>query len=538
MIFKSLFKTIFLLPYGQQLLRPTAAIWVFFMSVLAISMAMIEGIVWAATTNLILPPGFTVITVAIGVFVAIFIWIFDASLITLDLSTPIYHLNKKEKLNFFSRLLKNIFSKKLGWGIAARMLVLAGSIFITAPLLGQIFLEKEISRRMEKYNADQISTLVQSKEQEYNDQIEALEKKKALLETELKLEISGQSNTKSFGYGPVARTIDKQLQSTSAEIERLTVKKQAEIDKILSGSPLEVSRQYGLENLKDNFETRNFIQETIRSESNGYTKSELLAAIFLGFIFIVMSILKIFQGKSVEIYYNDQLQELYEKYKRGYFNDILESKEFPSGEASMSPYRFHDWIYNTFVTSKEMDILEKRTRQAESDIDNAIQVFDDNESLQNQRIDKLLDEQTSIIKEQESLTDQIRQRETAIRTIHSELTELPRKIKELEDAIKQHSVPGSTAEGFKMLSDLTIQQKVLEEQLGKNQAELQTLEKQLLAINRRFDHQQTLINEEQKVLENLTNIRHRAQVDQLKLTEEELIAALERLRAHKEDKSD
>ena len=537
-MFKTFFKTLFLLPYGKQLLRPTAAIWIFFMSVLALSMATIEGIVWAATTSLILPPGYFFVTIAIGVFVGVFIWIFDASLVTLDLSKPIYQLDKQEKLPFFSRILRSIFSKKLGWGIATRLLVLAASILITAPLLGQIFLEKEIERRMEKFNSDQVASLIQEKQQFYDQQIFNLEEKKQNLEEELKLEISGQSNTKSYGYGPVARTIDQQLQATSAEIERLTLKKESEIDFILSSDPQNTARQFGLETLKDNFETRHFIQETLRQESNGYTKSELLAAIFLGFIFVVMSILKIFQGKSVEIYYNDQLQELYDKYQRGYFNDILEPKEHPTGEAAMSPYRFHDWIYNTFVASKELDLIDKKTRQAESDIDNAIKVFDDNEVNQGERIGKLLEEQSSILKEQESLTDQIRQRETAIRTIHQDLAELPRKIKELEEAIKQQTIPNSTAEGFKMLSDLSIQQKVLEEQLGKNQAELEKLERQLTNINLRFDHTQSLLQEEQKLLEDLTGIRHRAQVDQLKLTEEDLTNALKRLRASKEAKTD
>ena len=149
----SIFRTLFLRPYGQNLLRPTASIWIFFMSLLALCLAVIEGMVWGFTSSIILNEELKYVPIFIGIIVGVFIWIFDASLIQLDTSKPIFDTGKPHGKNAISRFFSAMFSSsRLAWGILARITILCISLYFTAPMLGQLFLDKEITQRMNAGN--------------------------------------------------------------------------------------------------------------------------------------------------------------------------------------------------------------------------------------------------------------------------------------------------------------------------------------------------------------------------------------------------
>lgn len=528
-------KTMLLLPYGRQLLRPTAGVWIFFMSVLAVCMATVEGSVWGITSSVILPPEYQLATVVIGILVGVFIWIFDASLITFDTSMPIYKLDKPEKLSFLHSIFSSLFGRKLGWGILTRLLILSLSVFVTAPLLGQIFLDKEITRRIDDYNNTLVSQAIEVKSKEYQLEIQALKDKQDNLENDLKTEIAGDGQSGSYGYGPVAKQIERQLESTKERLLQINDERDQALTEISNMDVDTLTKTFGLSVKKDNFETRTAIQDEIRDDLSGAPKSEILAVIFLVLIFSVMVILKIFQGKSVEIYYNDQLQELYEKYLGGYFNDVLPEKELPSSAAPMSPYRFNDWIYNTFAASKETDVLLKKNKQAEADIDDAIANFQRSELDQQQRVNELRDQRRTILAEQDLLLAKRQNHEVQYKSLTAELTDIPARVEGVENAIKDQNIVGGTSEAFKMLNELTLKKRMLESELEKSDVEKRVIDRQLEMVDQQLLQNQVLIDQELKVLASLTETRHRLQLDQLDIIEEEMSHALSRLKQARAD---
>lgn len=522
------------MPYGRNLLRPTASVWIFFMSILAVSIAIIEAMVWGLTSSIILPDELQYATLFIGILVGIFVWIFDASLITLDTSKPIFNPKNNSNKSFMAKFFSAVFSKKLGLGILARLAVLSISLYFTAPMLGQLFLEKEITRRMDAVNNSKISELVISTETQYNEKIDKLESQKEVLQADLRSEISGKSGAR-YGYGPVAKEIDRQILDTTENLERLKKEKNEALLKITSATPEEIAKARGLTLDQDNYETRNRIQQTIHEETGGKVKSEELAKIFLILVFSVMVILKIFQGKSVEVYYNDQLQELYEKYLTGYFNPLLEKKEWPDGETPMAPYRFHDWIYHTFVTSKDADLFMNEMLKAETQVLDTIENFNVNEQSQTKRIYNLQDQYDQILEKKYNLIAQQQQAELEASKIKTQTDRLSKKIQVAENdlAAKEDVVDDKDYDNIIQLKSQLLELNAKYEKLD---AEKNLSTRKLETTEKLLEQTKDFLDEEHAILDNLVKTRHRLQLDQIKIIEQDVDIAIDKLRNNKQNK--
>jgi len=429
-------RTIFLLPYGKQLLRPAAGTWAILMALLAGVMATVEGYVWMTISKIILPSEYILISIVLGIIVFALIWIFDASLITLDLSEPIYKIKKKDKKSWLIMFFTGLFSKKLGWGVAFRVIVVTTSILVTAPLLSQIFLEKEILRRIDEHNRAIVADFKAKTDGDYNRKISALRTEVNQAKKRFQEEVAGVGTSGRYGFGITAKTIQQHTDDLEMQFNMLNTERSNFIREIEKQRTEEIIKKYKLEGgWFDNFETRNMVHKKIKEDYKGIPKSEVLASVFLGLLFLVMVVLKIFQPTCIDIYYNDQLHEMYDKYVKGFFNSKLNRNEHPGGISPMDAHRFEEWIYYTWIKTKDNDEKEAEKSQIKHKLEDLLGEFEHKEAKQKEAIKAVkidieetkVDIEKLIVKQQEFNNRKVCKEHEFV-TIKESLDELKRQL--------------------------------------------------------------------------------------------------------------
>jgi hypothetical protein len=99
-----------------------------------------------------------------------------------------------------------------------------------------------------------------------------------------------------------------------------------------------------------------------------YTKTEWAVRAFLGFLFLALFILKMFEPRSVRIYLNESLQEEWKRYQAGAF-DVWLSKVDKSNSrpSAMTPFRFYELMVNVYPAVRAEDINRRRSMKVEED---------------------------------------------------------------------------------------------------------------------------------------------------------------------------
>jgi hypothetical protein len=85
---------------------------------------------------------------------------------------------------------------------------------------------------------------------------------------------------------------------------------------------------------------------------------------FLGFLFVALVLLKLFEPRSVKVYFSEWLQDLYRQYQGGLFDPHLDFAERSIGSAPMTPLRFEDWCLNTYpaIRARNVDTVKAGER--------------------------------------------------------------------------------------------------------------------------------------------------------------------------------
>ena len=95
-----------------------------------------------------------------------------------------------------------------------------------------------------------------------------------------------------------------------------------------------------------------------------YRTAKTAITAFLAFIFAALVLLKLFQPRSVRIYYNEKLQDLHREYLAGHLNKWIGAPEqSENGRSQMSPLRFEDWCVNTYSVVRNEDIKRRDSRK-------------------------------------------------------------------------------------------------------------------------------------------------------------------------------
>jgi hypothetical protein len=331
--------------YGDNLASAGARFWIVCASILIVIMATAEAVAWGYVASFfgeslwlrVLASGF------VGLSVFAIIWILDATFMTLDLKRSRY----EESLHNRSMDNRNGDRVRFWTGIASRLLLVSGSLYLSAPFVAQLIFQQDIDSRIQVLNASRVSQQRSLLEAEGVQRLESLQAQQRQLEEQRIAEAAGQGPSGRYGRGPAVRTIELRLEELAGEIATAKQEQSAELFAFDQLTPDQIEQRYGVGLLGRGLQTRGEVLDQILAEDS-YQNAELAVRAFLFFLFVGLLILKLFQPRSVEVYYSEQLQSLYRRYLGGAFDPVLEPAERPDGTAPMDALRFEDWCLNTY----------------------------------------------------------------------------------------------------------------------------------------------------------------------------------------------
>lgn len=398
--------------YGAQLLEPSAALWIVFVRILIVAMALTEAISWGYAGKFLMPGTFGswVASLFVGTIIFVFVCAMDASFMTLDRSGK---MTPKALTNFgstgnvappgsevtFGDRLKSVLSGgviKMVGGSAARLLLLSSSLYITAPFIALIVFEKDIDAQI----TSNFSRKVELKSKELKQQINVERKERserttflASQEAELRETLKNRENEmneemrnpETRGYGPIAKQFESQIRVTRTQLQ----KKQDELAEYRKGSfptPSEteliefttrvsarnyevLSSRWGINVDPNSFVVRNAIIKEEIEPTPEYRKAETAIQAFLGFIFIGLLTLKIYEPHAVKIYFNAALQSDWARYQAKMFDDYLLFEERSVAKpCGMTTFRFEVFVVTELPRLLALSEMKRADRRARIDI--------------------------------------------------------------------------------------------------------------------------------------------------------------------------
>ena len=342
-------------PYGDELLTRSADFWLFSARLIILTMATAEAIAWGYMGALMSRSYPLLAAAAAGLFVFILVWIVDATFMTLDLSRGFYErvlLGKDE-----SPLREKL---KLAGGIAARVAIVSASLFITAPFLAQAIFAADVESERARRNAGAVAAKRAEIEQPLVARGAELRREQQLLEQQRVQEAAGVGLSGKYGRGPAVETIERQLEEKRGEIAAVEASRAAALARFDRLAPPQLEQQYGVRFLTPGVQSSGeLLQELLKNPQ--FTGAELAIRAFLAFLFLGLLILKVFQPRSVAVYFNEQLHSIHDEYRKGLFDSYLPEAERASAGGSMEPLRFEDWCLNTYSVIRKED---ERRREA------------------------------------------------------------------------------------------------------------------------------------------------------------------------------
>ena len=160
---------------------------------------------------------------------------------------------------------------------------------------------------------------------------------------------------------------------------------------------------------------------------------------FLTFLFLGLVILKLFQPRSVGIYFSEQLQSLYTDYSQGKFDEYLDAHDGARSGTPMTPQRFEEWCLTSYRDVRLLDEQRRASEQAIQTHERKMRTWVDELRIQSELLDTKR-------KRYETLSAEIIDTEARLQLLNTQVEterqELARSTKTLE-AITEHIATGT-----------------------------------------------------------------------------------------------
>ena len=361
--------------YGDHLLTSQAAFWIACASVLIVIMASAEAVAWGYVASFMAQGGPRwVVALLVGLAVFSIIWILDATLMTLDLR------RSRDDTTLLGRKGNEASRRLERWrflgGLSARLLLVLGSLYLSAPFLAQLVFYDDIEARIASENLGAVAAVRARLEADHLAQREALEQERRGLFEASVAEAAGRGPSQRSGRGPAVETLERQIAQVDQSLEASQTRFTQELSAFDALNPEQVAERYGVALAGGGLEARGAILDQLL-EGEEYDHAEWSLRAFLFFLFVALLILKLFQPRSVEVYFSERLQSLYRQYLGGVFDSQLAAAERPSGSAPMDPLRFEDWCLSSYAlhrqeeqerreSARKLVRLEQRVEQLQS----------------------------------------------------------------------------------------------------------------------------------------------------------------------------
>jgi|GEM_PF-1218335 len=376
-------RLISLKPYGDELLTPMVASWIFIVTVLVLIMASSEALSWAYFASFFFNDWHRFPSAGItGAIVFFVVWSVDVSLLTLDRGKAHYeqHLYGHAKASSWKEF------SKTGVGIALRLVIVMGSLYFTSPYLTQLIFTRDISKELERQTRAQVIHERNAIEVNYDNSINSLQTSLDKLGGELTDEIAGRetSRTKQFGDGPVAKSIRTQIKDKQDSLDELTANKKQELDSfdkaVADHNTEELGNRWGMVLPENSITKRSEVLDKIKGLPM-FWQTSLAIKGFLAFLFFAMVILKLFEPRGVRIYLSEAMQQEWQRYRGGAFDAWLRHYERSNAAIStMTPYRFDDVMVHAYSSIRNADLARIQHSTTEREAKEGIETLRDIEN--------------------------------------------------------------------------------------------------------------------------------------------------------------
>ena len=411
-------RRLLLKPYGDELLTRGADFWIFSARLIVVTMALAEAIAWGYMGAL-MSRAYPWLAAAIaGLFVFILVWIIDATFMTLDLSRAFYEraLVGKEVNPAKERL-------KLAGGIAARVAIVSASLVITAPFLAQAIFAADVRDEMTRRNASSVAAKRGEIESSFATRLAELQSEQKALEQQRVQEAAGVGPSGKYGRGPALETIERQLADKRAELAAVSAHSAASLAQFDRLTPQQLEAQHGIRFLTPGVHSSGELLDDML-DTPQFNGAELAVRAFLAFLFLGLLILKLFQPRSVAVYFNEQLHSVHDEYRKGIFDAFLPEQERASAGGTMEPLRFEDWSVNTYATIRKDDERRKETARETRMHELAVEQWQRLEADARRELAPLAGQLEAAVAEIESLETGLHEARTAVDAATRELSKL------------------------------------------------------------------------------------------------------------------
>jgi hypothetical protein len=365
---KKINSIITLRPYKNHLLSSQARRWTVGAAILIFLIAITESVIWGNVANLyfqeiIQNPVYRLLFCGfVSIVIFFFIWIIDSSFIVMDMTR-----NPTDKKSIW-----NLFTKK--WaiqilGFSVRLLIMGICLYVTIPAITKITLSKDIDNEISNINSRKINSIIDSVQGEFNEKIKGKEK---LIEERNKDLINEIGGTKGQGYSgkygdkSVAKAIRTHMKELGIQKDILKKESLDKTNEIMKTPLKELTRLYGIEFVDKTVKSIDEISSNLEKNQNG-NQLEKLSRAYVVILFVALLIMKMFSPRSITIYFNEELQDLYTHYLNGQIHEnyLVDLQTIMKDVKSkmVTPYTFEDyWISYVKKRKRDLDLIKHDSR--------------------------------------------------------------------------------------------------------------------------------------------------------------------------------
>lgn len=460
-------------PHGDQLLSPSARFWIFCARVLILIMATAEATSWGYVGALF-GTGITSVMTGAAAAISLFlvIWLVDATFITMDTSRDYY----QRALTTQPSSDGTMEQRKFFAGLFIRALIVMVSLWITAPFLAQLVFRRDVNESITSRNDAAVSTARATLASGYDRQLQPLDSSLNASQAAGIMEAAGQGPSGRYGRGAAVIAIENRVTDLQRRIAAISRERDSVLLAFDKASAGELSSRFGVPIVEDGLRSRSEVLATMLEDPD-YSGAQTALAVFLSFLFLGLVILKLFQPRSVAIYFSEHLQSLYTDYTQGKFDEHLDPHDRARAGSPMTPQRFEEWCLQSYRLVREEDERRRRTDQVIQTHERKMRTWMDDLRVQ----ESLLDERRA---RYETISQEVVDIESRVQSLsiqaEAERRELDRSHRTL-DAISQHIASGpvdvrGVERGFAAQAKLQATIDELEEALRRRDAQIGDLE--------------------------------------------------------------
>lgn len=310
--------------YQNNLLTSGGANYLSVIAVIVSLAALSEGFAWGHFGSTFTPDNPYLGGFALGVFIFLLFWFFDRTMVTQDMMGDEHAKvleGEEYQVGFWRK-------HKIHFIFLIRLLIVMGSLYITAPFLTQLVFKSDIENEMQAQYQSAIEKAKQDTLGKLEQKIGEQENYIRQINEKLQQEIGGKRGT-AYGKGLVAQSIEAELTDANAEFEQLKEQlatTKARLENAIMQNDSKTLESFGIFMVKDSPIFRENSIQQLKTQP-AFQNTNFAVDGFLILVGLILILSKLLQPNSLKMYYSSRLQEAWSSYKEGNYDDYLLESE-------------------------------------------------------------------------------------------------------------------------------------------------------------------------------------------------------------------